>query len=322
MMNPFRKIIQNWKGTKGEEPTPSIVTESRRRYTVLIFILVADIPIVVSFSAYQPIEGLDWFWYPILTWIMWSHGYYPYRIIKDLLEKKTRTLVEGPLDRVNMADPEVKGTIDIGVDHFKKIDTDNPASFMYKGEIHQRGGIEELALKGDPEDGGVISPRGSMLNFGHTRVLNAYPHRYLVGDLPEPIRSQLKNKLPYKDHHFIDLAFEQMYITIQPEQTGEVIETMEQTWLQLTAIYDHIKDNDGKENGLLEVIDSARDNMYLLRDIFHNVDAGKPKFDAHHLIKEQSNEIKKWKADRDDLFEQLRNMRQGPEQPPPPGGQD
>lgn len=319
MMNPITKL-RNWiRGTKGEEPTPLIVDESHRSYLWTLFLLIWPIPGFFVLLTWNPLEGqaAEWVgqdWVLYLIFMFMAEFPYPlYRVTKDQVHAKT-DLVTYPLDRTTMADSGKKGTMTVGLSKKKEVTADNPASHMITLILGQRGGYRELLIKGDPTDGIIGYPEGTLLDFGHTKVINAHLHRMLIGDVPEPFQSAIKNKLPMKDYHFIDLGFEPIWLTIRPEDTGEMITAMEDTWNILDKIQ---ADLNGKENGdYKDDFEKAQDNMAFLKKTLMNTEAGKPKFNAFWLLKEQQREIDDLKSQKKEGWFEKRAEDRRTEQPP------
>ena len=304
MINPLRKAWQNWRGTKGEEPTPLIVSESRQSYLWIIFLITWTILGFFILVIWNPLEGqaAEWVgdeWVLYLILMFGATFPYPlYRVTKDTIYTKTDQATY-QLDRTTMADCGVKGTMTVGLNKEKKVTAENPASSMITLNIYQRGGFREFGIKGDPEDGFIACPEGDMVDLGHTKLFKTHLHRYLIEDVPEPFQSEIKNKTLARDHHFVDLGFEPMFLLVKPEDTGPVIASMDETWNILTTIE---KKLNGGDFGT--AFEKAKDNMKFIKKILQNTEAGKPKFNAHYLIKEQQREIKKLKAEKkEDWFQ-------------------
>lgn len=306
MMNPIKKAWQNWRGIKGEEPTPLIVAESRRSYLWLIFLLTWHIIGLAILIAWNPFKGqaaewvgADWVLYLIFMY-MAAIPYPIYRVLKDTIYTKTEQ-VTYQLDRTTMADSGIKGTMTVGLNKEKKVTAENPASFMITLNLYQRGGFRELLIKGDPEDGFIGCPEGDMIDIGHTIYNKTHLHRYLVGDVPEPFQSAIKNQTMAKDHHFIDLGFEPMFLLIKPEDTGPVIASMDETWNILNKVGAKLNGGHFKKD-----FEKVIDNMEFIKKVLQNTEAGKPKFNAHYLIKEQQREITSLKAQKKEHWFQER----------------
>jgi hypothetical protein len=155
------------------------------------------------------------------------------------------------------------------------------------------------------------------VDLGHTKVLITHLHRYLIGDLPEPIQSEVKNQTLAKDHHFIDIGFEPMFLLIKPEDTAPVIQSMDETWNILDTLEAKVKKDNGSDNGKYkDDFEKAKDNMNYIKKVLQNTEAGKPQFNAHWLIKEQQREIKSLKAQKKEGWFEQQAERGRPEQQP------
>lgn len=321
MINPIPKLRNYLKGTKGEEPTPLIVDESHRSYLWTMFLLIWPIPGFFILLVWNPLEGqaADWIgqdWVLYLILMFGAEFPYPlYRVTKDQVYAKTDQ-VTYTLDRTTMADSKVKGTMTVGLNKKKEVTAENPASFMITLNLGQRGGFRELLIKGDPADGMIAYPEGTLLDLGHTKFINAHLHRMLISDVPEPFQSAIKNKQPMKDHHFVDIGFEPIWLTVKPEDTGQMITAMDDTWNILNTI--ETKVNGTKDVNYKNDFEKAKDNMIFLKKTLMNTEAGKPEFSAFWLLKEQQREIKKLKAEKKEDWFQKQAEKRGGEVPREP----
>lgn len=313
MMNPIKKAWQNWRGTKGEEPTPLIVAETRRSYLWLAFLLLWHIPFAFILVAWDPLElTIDgWLTYAFIMYIC-SIPYPVYRVFKDTVYTKTDQ-VTSKLDRTTMADDKVLTTITVGLNPKEEVTSENPTSFMTSYNVHQYGGFREFGVKGDPEDGFLIIPDGSLLDLGHTKVIIANPHRYLVGSLPEPFGTNVKNALPVKDFHFVDLAWQKAFLTIKPEDTKDMMQAMEDFWQLMTKFKNHIQSNGDQ---FRDEFEEAKDKMLFLKKTLLNADMGKPMFNADYKIKELTDERKKLRSEITRLWLEKQAEKSPGESPP------
>ena len=318
MMNPIRKLRNWYRGTQGEEPTPLIVDEAHRSYLLTLFFLIWPILGFFVLLAWNPLEGqaAEWVgqdWVLYLIFMFLAEFVYPiYRVTKDQVYAKTDQ-VTYPLDRTTIADSKIRGTITVGLNKKKEVTADNPASFMITEVLRQRGGFKELLIKGDPDDGIIAHPEGTLLDLGHTKVINAHLHRMLIADVPEPFQSAIKNKLPMKDHHFVDIGFEPIWLTVKPEDTGPMITVMDENYNILNKLDKAL--NDSNNGDFKKDFEKALDNMKFLKKTLLNTEAGKPEFNAFWLLKEQQREIKSLKAQKKEGWFEKR-AEEGRREPP------
>jgi hypothetical protein len=308
--------------------------DARANYGIgLVVMLWPAIP-CIYLTIENPYPETNWMAYWLMFLLPWVVGYAMYSKMKQVAIRRTPSCTKGDLDKTTMANTNVHGTVPIGRRAGEPISDSNPEDFMLSPmEIRLPGGISEFGVGPTLEDVATMTPQGTFINWRHQYIMNAHMTRYPFWKMPRHWRAAMKDAFPgIKDHHFVDVGTQPIFVIMNPPTATTVINTMNDIWEMKNKIkQDTLKEFreyhkrlnlilGGRENAMKEIMDGwggtfesimdtttiqldmVGDSMIEIRELVRNVKKSTPYFDAHPDIQDQEEQVTHWKNEYKNIW--------------------